>query len=174
MYRMFLKCVLVTSFFAMGFVFPALEAGGWGKTEATKDFEKCRWNEVYFDMNDCFFRALLPNYTSAEMRNMDVSFFGQAEGNAYAIIIGLNEDFPTPKSQQEFLKIVEKANPDHQVVLVEVRKSWMKFAVDLTPKTGKENTYWRMIAGKNRLVKMGTIDSNASRRKFFFESLKGK
>lgn len=172
MNKISIKSILTAIFLVSSLLVSSVEAGGWGKTEKTKEHEKSIWNEVYFDMNGFNLHAFVPNYTMTEMRNMQVSFFGGVDDNAYVLMTGFNEDFPNPKNQQEFVKTIEKSNPEHKVTPIDAKKLGMKFAVDLTPKTGKDNTYWRLICGKNRLVKMGTNDFNEARRAFFFDNLK--
>ncbi len=148
------------------------EASGWGKTEEVNQFEGVLWNGVYFDMNGLNFIASIPNYAGASMQNGSVSVNGEIDENTgYVIATALNKGFTPPKSLKEFVKIIQDANPDYIIQTVEAKKLGAKYALDLVPKNQADTAFWRFLATKDRLIKMGTDDTNPNRRLYFFESI---
>lgn len=150
-----------------------LQAGGWGKTEEVEVYEGTTWNAVYFDMNGLHYTASLPNYSSGSMQNGMASLRGQVAGVAsYVIETSLNPRFTPPNSAVKFSEMIQKANSAYEVVLFDSKKFGAKFGVDLVPKKDNNTAYWRFLAAKNRLIKMGSDDPDENRRERFFESIK--
>ncbi|MDB6081090.1 MAG: putative secreted protein [Chlamydiia bacterium] len=150
-----------------------LEAGGWGKTDKAFEHEGVKWNSVYFDMNGLDFIASIPNYSGAALQNNDATIRGNAnEKVGYAIVSPFNPDFTPPKSLKKFIKMVQQSNPDYTVKAVNAKKLGAKYALDLTPKSTNEKTFWRFVSTHNRLIQMVTEDTNESRRFYFFDSLR--
>lgn len=147
----------------------SLEAGGWGKTDTVTTYEETLWNGVFFDMNGLNFTASLPNYSGTVMQG-NVSLYGTIEDVAnYVICTTLESQIP-PKSQKEFLKMIQDANPTYQTTAVDGKPFGAKYVVDLIPsKVGA--AYWRFVCTKDRLIQMGTDDANGNRRIHFFNSI---
>lgn len=156
------------------FIFAALnlsqmEAAGWGNTQEVADYEGVKWIKVYIENNGYRFTAFLPNYSGASLQNDFINMFGKTENN-YLITTTFNSVFKTPKSLNEFIKIVQDANPDFIVSAVDGKKLGAKYVVDLTPKNPTSDAFWRFVCTKDRLIQMGTADTNSNRRVYFFES----
>lgn len=150
----------------------SIEAAGWGKTEEIVEFEGVNWNGVYFDMNRCYFTANVPNYSGALMQNEMVSVRGHVEDNfAYLISTTIDKGFTPPKSKQEFVKMIQEANPDYNVKAISAGKFGAKYAVDLIPINQENSAFWRFLSTNNRLIQMGTNDNNNNRRSYFFDSI---
>lgn len=149
-----------------------LEAGGWGKSEEVFEYEGTMWNGVYFDMNSLSFSASIPNYSGTVLQNGLVSLNGNIEEDAgYVITTSFNPGFTPPKSLQEFVKMIQDANPNYLINVVESKKLGAKYAVDIIPINQEDTAFWRFLSTKDRLIKLGTDDTNANRRLYFFESL---
>lgn len=163
--------ILCTACFTV--ISSSLEAVKCGKTKETANYEGAAWNEIYFDTEGFNFKAFIPNYSGSALNNNLMSLKGTINENvAYIVITSENPNFKTPKSKQEFVNMVQEANPTATVCLVDPKKQNAKFVVDLIPKNPSEIIFWRFLAVKNRLVKMGTNDTNEIRRQYFFDSLK--
>jgi hypothetical protein len=149
-----------------------LEAGGWGKTKETFQYEGATWDGVYFDMNGLNLQAFIPNYSGAALQNGEVSINGSVnEEIGYLIATSFNSNFTPPKTAKQFVKMIQDANPSHVINVVDSKKLKAKYAVDLIPKNQNDTAFWRFISTNNRLIKMGTDDTNGNRRLYFFESL---
>lgn len=167
--------ILSVSFFLAAFLFlqtPSLEAGGWGKSEEVVDFEGAKWNGVFFDMNGLHFLASIPNYSGSTLQNGNIQFKGSVGTSGYSIVTTLNAAYTPPRTLAEFVKLVQEANPNAIVVAVDGSGSGAKYAVDILPKNQEEDgSFWRFLSTKDRIVRMGTIDTNETRRFHFFESI---
>jgi len=152
---------------------PCLEAGGWGKTEKVSEYEGVKWNGVYFDMNGLYFRASIPNSSGAALQNNMVSLGGKVKGTdaEYVITTSLNKGFRSPRSVKEFAKMIQKANPSYKVTAIDAKKHGAKYGVDMVPKNQKDTAFWRFLATDDRLIKMGSGDTNENRRHHFFKSI---
>lgn len=150
-----------------------LEAGGWGQTKEVFEYEGILWNGVYFDMNKLKFSASIPNYSGTILQDGLVFLQGEIEEDiGYVIIVSFDSGFIPPKSTQEFVKMIQEANPNYIVNVIDSKKLGAKYAVDLIPINQKDDTaFWRFLATKDRLIQAGTDDSNESRRLYFFNSL---
>lgn len=155
---------------------PPLEAANWGKKDSAGEFEGASWDEVFCDIEGLYFTASMPNYTSAILDKGAVVIRGKVGYEAgYIIITPFNKGFKPPKDVQEFIKLIQNNNPEYIVSHVEAKPFGAKFAVDLVPvDLAKNNTYWRFLSTKNRLLKMGTTDLNEQRRIHFYESMSAK
>lgn len=167
-----LKLWLCTLFFALSLMLNAisLEAAGWGKKKQVSEFEGAKWNLAFCDINDLYFKAFIPNYIGASLNNGDVYLCGKIDESGYIIITSSGGKLKM-KSLQQFIKIIQDGNADHDVRGVDTQK--FGYAVDLIPRA-KGGNYWRFININKRLVKMGTADANEARRLYFFESFRIK
>lgn len=147
-----------------------LEAGGWGKTDKQIENEGILWNEVYFDMNGLFFSAFIPNYSNAMMRNGMITFNGNTGDGLYLITTSFNPGFTPPKTIEQFVRLIQDANPQYKITVADAKRVGAKYVLDMTP-MHQEDSFWRFIATRDRLIKMGTGDKNENRRSQFFESL---
>ncbi len=150
---------------------PALDAGGWGTTKEVVEFENISWQKVFFDMNDLYFTALLPDYQSGQLKNGLVSLYGLVNDHGYLITTGFNGGFTPPSTAKKFVKMVKNANQDFIVTHVDAANLGAKYAVDLIPVNQENSIFWRFLSTEDRLIKMGTEDSNESRRQIFFDSI---
>ena len=155
---------------------PPLEAAKWGKKDTAGEFEGAAWDEVFCDIEGLYFTASMPNYTSAILDKGAVVIRGKVGDDAgYIIITPFNKGFKAPKDVPDFIKLIQNNNPEYIVSHVEAKPFGAKFAVDLVPvDLAKNNTYWRFLSTKNRLLKMGTTDTNEQRRIYFYESMSVK
>lgn len=151
---------------------PNLEASGWGKNEQIYELEENVWNEVYFDMNGLNLTAWVPNYNGARLQNGMVSISGVAENNfGYVITTTYNTGFSPPKTLKEFVKLIQNANPEFTVVTANAKLFGAKYAVDLIPRNQEDAVYWRFLSTNDRLIRMGTDDTNNYRISNFFDSI---
>lgn len=150
---------------------PNLNAGGWGVTEEVIDFQDAIWNRAFFDMNDLYFTVLMPHYQSTQLKNGRVMLYGNVGDSGYLIITTFNSGFTPPDSSKKFLKIVQGANPEFVASEVKSKKLGAKYAVDLVPASSVETTFWRFLSTEDRLIQMGTDDTNEKRRQKFFDSM---
>ncbi|MBA3604178.1 MAG: hypothetical protein H0W50_11210 [Parachlamydiaceae bacterium] len=150
---------------------PALDAGGWGTTKEIVESENISWQKVFFDMNDLYFTALLPDYQSGQLKNGLVSLYGLVDDSGYLITTGFNPGFTPPSTIKKFVKMVKDANPEFIVTQVDVANLRAKYAVDLIPVNQEDSIFWRFLSTEDRLIKMGTEDSNEIRRRVFFDSI---
>lgn len=149
-----------------------LEAGGWGQREDVCEHEGILWNGVFFDMNGIHLSAYLPNYSGTQLQNGIVSLEGNINDTiGYVIITSFNPGFSPPKSLEAFMKLIQDANPTALINPVDAQKFGAKYAIDLIPANPKESSFWRFIATKDRLIKMGSDDINENQRIYFFDSL---
>lgn len=152
-----------------------LQAGGWGKRDTVVEHEGTTWNEVYFDMNGVNYIASIPNYSMGSLENGNATLKGFIDGaGGYVIETSLNAEFTPATTANGFLKMIQKANPNYTVVLVDAKKHGALYGVDLVPANDKVTAYWRFLTTKNRLIKMGTDDSDAKRQAYFFDSIRIK
>jgi hypothetical protein len=150
-----------------------LEASGWGKTKEVMEYEGESWNSVYLDMNKLYFTAFIPNYSGATLQNSNVSITGQVKKDiSYVITTPYDLKFNSPKTARDFIKIIQNANPDFIVTAIEGKKLRTKYGADLRPKKPGDTVFWRIVFAHNRLINMGTNDSNENRRHKFFESIR--
>lgn len=162
---------LFFAFFAL-FQEQALEAGGWGKTDQQIQYEGTKWNGVYFDNNGLYFNASVPNSSGTSLQNGLVTFQGSIGNDiGYVITTTFNPGYTPPASLNEFVKIVQEANPSYIVTAIDAKALGAKYAVDMIPKSQDGTAFWRFLTTKDRLIKMGTDDDNGNRRYFFFESI---
>ena len=152
--------------------FPCLEAGGWGNTEKVTEYEGTQWNGVYFNLNGLHFDASIPNYSGAVLQNDTASLSGEVGEAGYVIITSFNPGFTPPKSIKKFLKMIQEANPDYTITAIDCKKGGAKYAVDMVPMNQEVTAYWRFFSTKDRLIKMGTADTNENRRLHFFGSMR--
>jgi hypothetical protein len=149
---------------------PSLDAGGWGTTKEVVEFENVSWDKVFFDMNDIYFTAFLPDYQSAQLKDGLICLYGVVGEAGYIITTSFNPGDAPANSAKKFLKIVKEANPEYIVNRVDSKGLGVKFAVDLTPVNQSDTAYWRFMSTNDRLIKMGTDDVSESRRGNFFDS----
>jgi hypothetical protein len=149
----------------------SLQADGWGKTEQVIEFEGTTWNGIYFDLNGLNLTASIPNYSGASLQNGTVSMTGSVGDAGFAILTSMNSGFKPPKTIQEFVKLVQDANPEFVVSAIDPKKFGVKYAVDLAPVNQDETVFWRFLSTKDRLIQLGTADANANRRVYFFDSV---
>lgn len=166
------SCSILLALFLILSTVSCLEAGGWGKTKEVTEFEGNSWNGVYFEMNGLHLTASIPNYSGAQLKNGAVSLSGQVEDAGYAIITSFNPGFTPPKSLEEFVKMIQDANPNHIVIAIDSEKLGTLYAVDLIPVNQETTTFWRFLTTNDRLIKMGSADVNDNRRLNFFESIR--
>jgi hypothetical protein len=170
-----LKVVAFSALFGFSCIFnglsPQLEAASWGKTKEVTNYENVNWTKVYCDLDEINFTADVPNYSYASLQNNDVNFNGEIDHAGYVISTSFSSNFTPPKSQDAFLKEVQDANKSYRVKAVDAKKLGAKFAVDLIPKEEGVTAYWRFLATKNRLVQLGTDDTNKNRRLYFFDGI---
>ncbi len=142
----------------------------WGKTKEVVEFGGTTWNGVYYNVNGLKFEALIPNYSGASLSGAFTSLRGRIEPDI-GYIIELQFDAKCKvKSIKKMVKEIEDANPDHHVRIVDSKNQAIKYAIDLIPKDTNSEAFWRFIVANDRFIKMGTNDSNESRRMNFFES----
>jgi hypothetical protein len=153
---------------------PSLEAEGWGITTEVVEFDNISWQQVFYDMNDVYFTALLPNYQSGQLNNGFVSLYGLIDDYGYVVTTPFMSQFNPPNSVRKFAKLIQDANPEFIVTKVDATTFGAKYAVDLIPVDQEVSLYWRFLSTENRLIKMGTEDSSESRRQNFFDSIKVK
>lgn len=150
----------------------ALEAASWGQTEEISEYEGNFWNGVYFDLKGLYLTASIPNYTGASLQNSHVKIGGSAGENlGYAIITNINGDYKPEASLKKFIKNVENDNPGYIVSTVKDRKFGARYVVDLVPTDPENHLFLRFFCTKNRIIQMGTIDTDMNRRAYFFDSL---
>ncbi|GAB4235250.1 MAG: hypothetical protein Tsb0021_14740 [Chlamydiales bacterium] len=154
------------------FTTSGLCADGWGQTDDAYEFEDVSWRGVYFDMNGLSFGAFVPNYSGTLMQNSNVCFKGEAGNSLYLIMTSLNPCFSPPDSEQEFLQMIQEANPLFYVLPADARELGAVYAVDLIPVDDNTHSYWRFLCTKDRLIKMVNADENEIRRIHFFEGMK--
>lgn len=149
-----------------------LTAGGWGKTDKTTLFQGETWNDVYFDMDGLYLSASVPNYAGASMVNSGVAIKGKKGGNIwYQISTTMGTASDVPNSESGFVKLIEDANPDHTAKAIDPKPSNARFALEITPKKGKDPIFARFFATKNRLIQVATNDPDAPSRERFFNSV---
>ena len=149
-----------------------LEAEGCGDTGTKRTYEGTTWHGIYFDMNGLNLQGWLPNYTAAGIQNEIVSIQGEVgKETTYVIITSLNPEYKPPKSIAEFALRTQNANPDAIVRPLVPKKIGAKYALDLVPADPDNGTFWRFLVTNDRLIKMGTNDSNENRRLYFFENI---
>lgn len=148
----------------------SLEAAGWGKNDKVTFFEENEWNGVYLDIDDLHFEASLPNYAVAQHQNEAFSLFGEIGNCGYAIVTSLSTFIP-PKDLENFVEVIQEANPGYVVKAIDVKMLGAMYAVDLIPADQEDAIFWRFILAKNRLIKMGTDHINEGDRLYFFESI---
>ncbi|CUI16938.1 putative secreted protein [Candidatus Protochlamydia naegleriophila] len=168
------KTAILFSFFFSLFLLlqtADLTAGGWGKNDHICEHEGTIWNGVYFDMNGLNFSASIPNYSGTSLQNGIVSINGNVKEDGYVIITSFNSGFTPQKSAKEFAKMIQDANPNYLVNIVECKKLGAKYAVDMIPINSNDTAFWRFLSTNDRLIKMGSDDANANRRLYFFESI---
>lgn len=153
---------------------PTLDAGGWGTIKEVVEQEDITWQGVYHDLNGLHFTALLPNYQSGQLNNGMISLYGVIDDIGYVIMTPFMSHFNPPKSSQKFTKMIQNANPEFIVTSVENANLGVKYIVDLIPVDQNSALYWRFMTTENRLIKMGTEDTNENRRQIFFDSIKVK
>lgn len=166
--------VLFGIFFTLSFTFQAtnLEAGGFGQTEEIFQHEGTTWNGVFFDMNGLNFLAFIPNYSGTVLQNGIVDLNGSIKKDiGYLITTSFYPGFTPPKTAQEFAKMIQDANPYHLINIIGSKKLGAKYAIDIIPMNQEHTTFWRFLSTKDRVIKMGTNDTNENRRLYFFESL---
>ncbi len=147
--------------------------GSWGMGEKGDPifFEETSWSLVYYDMNDLYLQARLPNYQSTQLTNGLASLYGEVGDAGYVITTSFNSGFTPPKSAKKFLKMIQDANSDLVVSEVNPKKFGAKYVVDLTPIDGASTTFWRFLSTEDRLIKMATDDADENRRDYFFDSI---
>jgi hypothetical protein len=148
-----------------------LEAASWGDTEEVSEYEGVTWNGVFFDLNGLYFTASIPNYSGASLQNNDVKVEGNADGNLYGIVTTFNGKYSPPSSLNKFIKSIEELNPGYIVSAIDAHRFGAKYAVELVPSDLNNPLIVRFFCTKNRIIQMGTIDTNLNRRAFFFDSL---
>lgn len=149
-----------------------LEAASWGDTEEVSEYEGIIWNGVYFDLNGLYFTASIPNYSGASLINDEVMVRGNADENlGYGILTTFNGEYIPQASLKKFIKYIEKGNPGYIVSAIDARRFGAKYVVDLVPTDVNNHLFVRFFCTKNRIIQMGTIDTNLNRRAFFFDSL---
>ncbi len=153
---------------------PSLEAGGWGTTKEVVEFDNISWQQIFYDMNDVYFTALLPNYQSGQINNGFVTLYGLIDDYGYIVTTPFMSPFNPPNSAEKFAKLIQDANPEFIVTSIDASNLGAKYAVDLISVDQETLLYWRFLSTKNRLIKMGTEDSNESRRQNFFDSIRVK
>lgn len=152
----------------------SLEAAGWGNTKEVINHEGVNWNSVYCNLDGIKLKAKIPNYSGAILQNNIVSLSGEVDEAGYVIITTYNEEFTPPKSQKEFVKLIQEANKSYVVKAVSGKKLGAKYAVDLIPAEEDTTAYWRFLSSDNRLIHMGTDDTNENRRMYFFKNISVK
>lgn len=173
--KSFFSAVSLASFLTLSaLVFaPALEASGWGKTNKVSQYEGTAWNGVYFDLENLNLKASIPNYSGGQFQNGDVFLRGIIESDdaGYVIMSSYNAGFAPPKTLEKFVKMIQDANPEHLVNAVDANKFGALYVVDLIPVDHTDSNFWRFLSSEDRLIRMGTDDSNEHRRINFFESV---
>lgn len=168
--------VLTVSIFVLAFSTmqtTSLQAASWGLTEDVTEFEGAKWNEVYLKLNGLNATASIPNYIGATLSNGSVSLTGIIEDVGYLIETQFNTGFTAPDTKKKFILSVQKNNLNNfSVEEVEAEVEGAKYAVDLLPKKDEIKIYWRFVATKDRLIRMGTEDTDEARRLHFFNSLR--
>lgn len=166
--------ILFGIFFTIFLIFQTtnLEAGGWGKTEEIFQHEGTTWNGVFFDMNGLNFLASIPNYSGTVFQNGIVNLKGNIkEDIGYVITTSFNPGFTPPKTAQEFAKMIQNANPSYLINIISSENLGARYAIDMIPINQEDTIFWRFLSTTDRLIKMGTNDTNENRRLYFFEGL---
>lgn len=166
-----------TVFFTLFLMSPtsSLEAAGWGKTDEVIEYADTLWNGVYVEMKGLNFQASIPNYLGAGLQNGDIFLSGEVNDEfAYMILASLNGVFTSPKTTKEFVELIQEANPSYLINVANAKKIGAKYVVDMIPLDPEDNVFWRFVATKERLIQMGTDDSNENRRLYFFENISVK
>jgi hypothetical protein len=152
-------------------VISSLEAARWGKNEQIVELEGVKWNEVCFDTDKLYFVAYIPNFDGTRFQDGFVSLNGIIDDNfRYMITSSAYPSFMPPQTVEEFVELIQEANPDFQVKAIDFQELDVKFAVDLIPKDQASSIHWRFLATNGHLIQMGTDDPNGERRAYFFES----
>lgn len=147
-----------------------LQAAGWGKTKEVFECEGIVWNRVFLNLDSLDTVASIPNYSGASFQNGDVFLRGKVEDMGYLIETSYHPNFNPPESKKDFIQMIQSANPNCTVTAVNSKKQGANYAVDLIP--NQENmAFWRFLSTNDRLIKMGTDDTNENRRFTFFDSL---
>ena len=148
-----------------------LEAARWGKNEPIVEHEGVEWNEVSFETNELHFLAYIPNYNGTGLQDGFVSINGGIDDNiGYMITSSAYPSFAPPQTIEEFVELIQGANPSYQVQAVDLQELGLKFAVDLIPNDQESTIHWRFLATNGHLIQMGTDDPNGDRRIYFFDS----
>lgn len=164
-------CSLFFAVFFLGYT-PSVEAVAWGRSDKHIAQDGINWDGVYFDVNGLLIEAYLPNYNGERVENKVVILTGEVAADAkYIIIVSQIPDFTPPKLLPDFVKLVQDTNPDFYVNAANAKDVGSKYTTDLAPKDPQEHVYWRIMATKNRLIKMGTSDADVNRRNFFFSKV---
>lgn len=147
------------------------EASGWGADKKINEYENTLWQGVYFYMGGLNFTGMIPNYTGDTLKNDCLYLNGEIDDCiGYVITTSLSSCFTPPSSAAAFIEEVQSANPDY--IVYEVTRATGEFAVDLVPNCPETTVFWRFICEKERLIKLGTNDTNPARIEYFFKSFK--
>lgn len=145
----------------------------WGKTEKTVEHEGISWNGVSINLQGFYLSALIPNYNGGSLQDNEVTLRGFRDNFNYLINTNFNGDYKPAAKIKEFVKVIQKANPDYDVTEADGSHFGAKFAVHLSPKKkAEEQSFWLFLATKDRLVQIGTEETNKEHRQYFFESVR--
>lgn len=146
---------------------------GWGAKESVHTFEGAEWKEVFYSMHGVSFTGILPNYDGSQMIDDEVFMNGFIDDAGYVIESYLST-FKAPKSGKDFKKKIQEGNPSVNVGWLNAKQLGATYAVEFMLNEGSVPTYWRIIYTNNQMIKLGTADSNESRRAHFFNSFRIK
>jgi hypothetical protein len=147
-----------------------LEAGGWGSQGEAFEQAGEQWKEVYFDMNDLYFTANIPNYSGTSLSGAIVRINGvDSEEATYCIITPFNKGFDAPKSSEAFIEMLESAFTDFTITEIDGKPFGAIFAADLL--SNESNEAWRILIIDAHFLKLGTNTTDEEKRALFFESI---
>lgn len=151
---------------------PSLKADGWGPTGRVTEHEKVSWDRIHCELDDMKLKAWIPNYSGSNFQDNTISLNGQVdEDKGYVIQTSYSRNFAPPKSQKKFVKLIQDANKSYDVKAVDGKNFGAKYVVDLIPAQKDVTAYWRFISTKDRLIQLGTDDTNKKCRQHFFDSI---
>jgi len=154
-----------------------VEAGGWGKTNEVLNCEGAAFSGFNFDMNGLNFHAYVPTDCQTLLSNGNISIQSTIDGlNLYCIRTSLNAGFKPQKNVKEFLRALRTMFTEGDVCAshVDAKKLGAKYVAEVTVKQKESTIFWRCLAVKDRLILMGTNDSNPVRRDYFFDGIRIK
>ena len=100
-----------------------LDAGGWGSRGESFEMAGENWKEVYFDMNDLSFTAIIPNYYGTMLSGGMAQMNGKgSDESSFVIITPFNKCFQNPISRKEFIEIFTQMKQDKDSIVLAIIK----------------------------------------------------